>query len=90
MQLAVGDSAFQAPTEEEIATGKDPLVMRGYILAWAHRIDHNSRDPNGGAGSSGAAADRKVTAGVKIGSRRYLLQLLDFTVCNQNHVCRGV
>ena len=64
--------------------------MRGYILAWAHRIDHNSRDPNGSAGSSGAAADRKVMAGVKIGRRRYLLQLLDYTAGKQNHVCRGV
>ena len=31
--LAVGDSAFQAPTEEEITEGSGPLVMRGYILA---------------------------------------------------------
>ena len=37
--LAVGDSAFQAPTEEEITEGSDPLVMRGYILAWAHRTN---------------------------------------------------
>ena len=37
--LAVGDSAFQAPTEEDITEGSDPLVMRGYILAWAHRTD---------------------------------------------------
>ena len=36
--LAVGDSAFQAPSEEDIAAGKDPWVMRGYVLAWAHRI----------------------------------------------------
>ena len=89
--LAVGDSAFQAPTEEEIVAGKDPLVMRGYILAWAHRIDHNSSESiGGGTGSSGAAADRKVMAGVKIGRRRYLLQLLDYTAGKQNHVCRGV
>ena len=39
--LAIGDSAFQAPSEEDMASGKEPLVMRGYILAWAHRIDGN-------------------------------------------------
>ena len=40
--LAVGDSAFQAPSDEELASGKGPLVMRGYIIAWAHRIDERS------------------------------------------------
>lgn len=43
MLLEVGGSAFQAPTDDNIDAGKDPLVMRGYILAWAHRLDdHNN------------------------------------------------
>ena len=29
--LAIGDSAFQAPSEEEMVAGTNPLVMRGYI-----------------------------------------------------------
>ena len=93
--LAVGDSAFQAPTDEEI-TEKDPLVMRGYTLVWAHRVnDDNSRPAASGVGGGGSSADtaltsvssastltattRKVLAGVAIGRIRYLLQLLDYT-----------
>ena len=96
--LAVGDSAFQAPSEEEMAAGKDPLVMRGYILAWAHRIDKGSVDA--GSSSSGpgdysggptqTADDKKVLSGVKVGKRKYLLQVLEFSAGKQNHVCRGV
>ena len=33
--LAVGGSAFQSPSEADITAGKDPLVMRGDILARA-------------------------------------------------------
>ena len=83
--LAVGDSAFQAPTDEEIAAGCNPLVMRGYILAWAHRtelpISHDQ---------AATSSPRKVPQGVTIGRRRYQLQVLDYTAGKQNHVCRGV
>ena len=54
--LAIGDSAFQAPTDAEIVEGRDPLVMRGYILAWAHRAD--IRDANPQASPSAA---RKIS-----------------------------
>ena len=39
IMLAVGDSAFQAPTDEEAAT--DPLVMRGYGICLAHETITN-------------------------------------------------
>ena len=87
--LAVGDSAFQAPTEEEITEGSDPLVMRGYILAWAHRTDvPHSASSSSSSNQPGAA--RKVPQGVTVGQRRYQLQLLDYSAGKQNHVCRGV
>ena len=87
----MGESAFQAPTDEEIAAGKDPLVMGGYLLARAHRIDERIRGPRKvGSGLPGTAAERKVLSGVVVGKRRYLLQLLDFSAGKQNHVCRGV
>ena len=54
--LAVGDSAFQAPTDDDIAAGKDPLVMRGYMLAWAHRIDGNATFAAGSDSRGGSAA----------------------------------
>ena len=51
--LAIGDSAFQVPTDEEIVDGTNPLVMRGYILAWAHRV--NERPPTTAVCSGGGA-----------------------------------
>ena len=87
--LAVGDSAFQAPTDEEMVEGRDPLAMRGYILAWAHRMDmHESKSQS--SSSSGAGTLRKVPQGVTTGRRRNQLQALDYTAGKQNHVCRGV
>ena len=59
--LAIGDSAFQAPSEEDMASGKEPLVMRGYILAWAHRIDKSpptTASSNGG-GANGTSPNAK-------------------------------
>ena len=99
--LAVGDSAFQSPSDEDITAGKEPLVMRGYILAWAHRIEKEPKvstvaDGGGGAYGASPAAQatttntRKVPHGVTIGQRKYLLQVIDYTAGKQNHVCRGV
>ena len=98
--LAIGDSAFQAPTDEEMEAGSNPLVMRGYILAWAHRIDE--RPPTTTASSGGSAYGAspagkatttikpKVPNGVTIGHRKYVLQVIGYTAGKQNHVCRGV
>ena len=49
-------SAFQSPTDEEIASDKDPLAMRGYILAWAHRIDGKPKFAPRLDGSGGTAS----------------------------------
>ena len=87
--LAVGDSAFQAPTDEEITEGSDPLVMHGYILAWAHRTDLHDSSSNSSSPSQPGAA-RKVPQGVTFGRRRYQLQILDDAAGKQSHVCRGV
>ena len=38
--IAVGDSAYQAPSSAENAV--DPLVMRGYIIALAHYKQESS------------------------------------------------
>ena len=96
---------FQAPSEEDVVAGRDPRVMRGYILAWAHRTDilenpgATSKVTSGGSASSSCAADqtrpadasnRKVPQGVTIGRRRYRLQVPDYTAGKQTHVCRGV
>ena len=87
--LAVGDSAFQAPSEEDIAEGSGPLAMRGYILAWAHRtVIHDATSSPSSSAAAGPA--RKVPQGVTLGRRRYQLQILDYSVGKQNHVCRGV
>ena len=40
--VMVGDSAFQAPSKEEEAV--DPLVMRGYVLAFAHETPNRQGD----------------------------------------------
>ena len=75
--LVVGASASQAPTEE-IAAGKDPMVIRGYLLVWAHRIDENSGSPQRpNSDSSGVVVEKLVPAGVTNVRRRYLRQLLD-------------
>ena len=58
--LAVGDSAFQAPAEAEIAAGKDPLVMRGYILAWVHRINLNEPNNMGSCEAGGGYASARI------------------------------
>ena len=76
--LAIGGSAFQAPTDEETAVGRDPLVMRGYILAWAHRIEGN--EPTAQPATS---STRKVPKGVAIRQRKYLMQLLDYSAGKQ-------
>eukprot|EP00959_Pyramimonas_sp_CCMP1952_P283070 5916800-Pyramimonas_sp.AAC.1 len=39
--IAVGDSVYQAPSDESKAT--DPLVMRGYVLGLAHYDEKNSK-----------------------------------------------
>ena len=98
--LAIGDSAFQAPTDEEMEAGSNPLVMRGYILAWAHRIDERppTTTASSGGGAYGASpADKanttikpKVPNGVTIGHRKYLLQVIDYTAWKQSHICYGV
>ena len=75
--------------------------MRGYILAWAHRIEKEpkvSTVADGGGGAYGASPSaqatttntRKVPHGVTIGQRKYLLQVIDYTAGKQGHVCRGV
>ena len=73
--------------------------MRGYILAWAHRVEGKSKVTTvvgGGGGASGASAaaepttTRKVPNGVTIGHRSYQLQVIDYTAGKQGHVCRGV
>ena len=38
--IAIGDSAYQAPSEQEAG---DPLVMRGYVLALAHETERDGR-----------------------------------------------
>ena len=35
--LAIGDSAFQAPSQPLDGEAVDPLVMRAFVLALAHR-----------------------------------------------------
>ena len=58
IRLAIDDSAFQSPSEEDIVSGKDPLVMRGYILARAHRTDGRGQPTtanDGGGGPSGTS-----------------------------------
>ena len=86
--------------------GKDPLVMRGYVLAWAHRIvsgnaQAEARVSRGGSAISANTANpadndgatnetKKILQGVTVGKRKYLLQVIDYVVGKQNHVCRGV
>ena len=75
--------------------------MRGYILAWAHRIEGKpkvSTVVGGGGGASGASVaaepttttTRKVPNGVTVGHRSYQLQVIDYAAGKQGHVCRGV
>ena len=72
--LAVGDSAFQAPTDDGIISGRDPLVMRGYILARARRID---QPPQPTVSASTTTPAQQVPQGVATGHRQYLLQIPD-------------
>ena len=66
--LVVGDSTIQSPSDEDIAAGREPLVMRGYILAWAHRIEGKptvSTVVGGGGGAYGASAAAETATKIR-------------------------
>ena len=69
--VAVGDSAYQAPRTED---GGDPLVMRGYMIALAHR----------------STASGEASRSAPSGKMQFELQMLDYASGRPHHVCRGV
>ena len=82
--IAVGDSSFQTPSAEELSTGKIPLVMRGFIICWAHCIEKKVSN------NDVEKTNVMKLPGVSIANRSYKLQILESCAGKQAHVCRGV